>query len=318
MPAYRTNLFAGSGFPSCTILAIAIVLGLSTSGCDNSGGIGRGVVGMFGETGLGWGDFLYPRAITASPENKIFVADKSGRIQRFDADGKYEAGWWMPDWKAGKPIGLTVHPDGRLFIADTHYSRVMIFDQDGILLESFGEQGDGPGQFRLVTDVAIDDAGFIYVGEYGGNDRVSKFSPDLEFVRFIGAERVAGVRLSRPAGLAIDGDQTLWVADACNHRIVRFSLDGEYLMSFGSVGVEPGQLRFPYDIDVCRDGSLLVSEFSNNRLQWFDRAGKSLRIWGRGGRKPGELYSPWGATEAANGRLYVLDSVNNRVQIVKL
>ncbi len=310
--------------PPIVFVSRFLLLCISTSlfgpfllGCENSALTGGGVVGMFGSTGLGWGDFSYPRAITASKDNKIFVADKSGRIQRFDAEGEFEVGWWMPEWKAGKPVGLTVHADGRLFIADTHYSRVMIYDQEGRFLDSFGEHGDGPGQFRMVTDVAIDDRGFIYVAEYGGNDRVSKFSPDLEFVTTMGERPIDGNRLSRPAGLAIDGQQTLWVADACNHRIVRFSLDGEYLQSFGSVGTEAGQLRWPYDINVCRDGTLVVSEFGNNRLQWFDKAGQSLKTWGRGGRNPGELYSPWGVIEAANGLLYVLDSLNNRVQIIK-
>lgn len=288
------------------------------AGCSDGSGPGGGVTGQFGRTGLGWGDFSYPRAITSSAESKIFVADKSGRIQRFGADGSFEIGWWMPERKAGKPIGMTVHPDGRLFIADTHYSRVLIYDQDGNELGRLGEYGDGPGQFRMVTDVAIDPDGFIYVAEYGGNDRITKFAPDLSFVQHIGELPVGGQRLSRPAGLAIDSELTLWVADACNHRVVGFALDGTYLTSFGSVGTQPGQLRWPYDINVCKDGSLLVSEFGNNRLQWFDKKGAALKVWGRQGRSLGELYSPWGAVEAANGLLYVLDSLNNRVQIVKL
>lgn len=309
---------AARSWSACLILSciFTCLLCLLACGCERSAG-GGGVRGVFGDTGLGWGDFSYPRAITSSDDNKIFIADKSGRIQRFSAQGEFEVGWWMPDWKAGKPIGLTVHPDGRLFVADTHYGRVMIFDQEGQLLGSFGERGTGPGQFQLVTDVAVDRQGFVYVAEYGGNDRITKFSPTLEFVRTFGEEPVGGYRLSRPAGLAIDQQQTLWVADACNHRIVQFSLDGEYLQSFGSVGVQVGQLRWPYDINVCRDGSLVVSEFGNHRLQWFDTAGRSLKTWGRQGRRPGELYSPWGVVEAANGLLYVLDSLNNRVQIVK-
>ena len=315
MPQCRAIRLISKSSPA---LLFTSLLGLILLGCDESPPRSGGVVGAFGKTGLGWGDFSYPRAITASAEGKIFIADKSGRIQRFDPQGQVETGWWMPDWRAGKPIGLTVHPDGRLFIADTHYSRVMIFTQDGTRLGSFGESGDAPGQFRMVTDVAVDDAGFIYVGEYGGNDRITKFSPDLEFIKTIGEEPVGGARLSRPAGLAIDHEQTLWVADACNHRVVRFSLEGEYLQSFGSVGTEAGRLRWPYDVNVCRDGSLVVSEFGNNRLQWFDTSGRSLKTWGRQGRRVGELYSPWGAIEAANGLLYVLDSLNNRVQIVKL
>lgn len=300
--------------PLTSLLSLAPLLLIH---CEKPPLTDNGVVGAFGQTGIGWGDLHYPRAIAVSQGSRIFIADKSGRIQRFSPEGQFEAGWRMPDWKSGKPIGLTVHHDGRLFIADTHYSRVMIYDQDGNFLAKFGENGLGPGQFQLVTDVVVDRYGNIYVGEYGGNDRISKFAPDLTFIKCFGDQPVGGARLSRPAGLAIDADDNLWVADACNHRIVKFGLDGEYVAGFGEMGLAPGQLRWPYDIDVRADGTLLISEYGNNRLQWFDRSGKSIRVWGQAGRNLGELYSPWGAVEAPNGLLYVLDSLNHRVQIVR-
>lgn len=302
---------------SCLLIFSVIALA-SSGGCEKPSLTGNGVVAVVGQSGLGDGDFSYPRAITLASDGKVFVADKSGRVQRFSAQGHFERSWHMPERRAGKPIGMTVHPDGRLFVADTHYSRVVIFDRDGRELGRFGEQGDGPGQFRLVTDVAIDSKGFVYVAEYGGNDRISKFTPQGRFIKTFGEAPIDGLRLSRPAGLDIDAEQTLWVADACNHRIVRFSLEGELLGTFGKVGEAAGELRWPYDINVCADGSLLVTEFGNSRLQWFDTEGNSLKIWGGSGRKPGELYSPWGAIESADGMLYIVDSLNNRLQIVRL
>lgn len=299
-------------------IAGTAVAAACVAGCQRPALTDSGVVAVFGSPGLGWGDFIYPRAIAVAPDGRLFVADKSGRIQRFDADGHFEAGWWMPEYQAGKPIGLTVHPDGRLFVADTHYSRVVIFDRDGQQLGDFGSFGDGPGQFRLVTDVVVDREGFIYVGEYGGNDRISKWSADLTFIKHIADQPIAGVRLSRPAGLVIDEQQTLWVADACNHRVLHLSLDGELLDPvIGGVGQAAGKLRWPYDINICLDGSLLVSEYGNNRLQFFSRDGRSLQTWGSHGRRLGELYSPWGAVEGPTGSVYVLDSLNHRVQIFR-
>jgi DNA-binding beta-propeller fold protein YncE len=69
----------------------------------------------------------------------------------------------MPEWSAGKPTGLGVAPDGTVYAADTHYSRVMIFDPDGRHLGEFGSHGHGPGQFVLPSDVAVDEEGCIYV-----------------------------------------------------------------------------------------------------------------------------------------------------------
>jgi DNA-binding beta-propeller fold protein YncE len=243
--------------------------------------------------------------------------DKSARVQRFSPDGAFEVSWRMPAKEAGKPVGLTVHQDGSVFVADTHYHRVVIYDRDGNLRGDFGEQGDGDGQFRLPTDVAVDRDGFIYVSEYNGNDRVTKWSPDLEFVGQISPPEIAGEPLARPAGLDIDDAQTLWIADACNHRIVGMTLNGEVTAVFGDQGVEPGQLRYPYDITVTPEQTLLVCEYGNSRLQWFDRQGRSLEVWGGPGRDLGQLWSPWGAAVGANGRVYVVDSLNSRVQIVE-
>ncbi|HUU82033.1 MAG TPA: SMP-30/gluconolactonase/LRE family protein [Phycisphaerae bacterium] len=296
------------------VLSLAVA---AVAGCEPPPLSDNGVVGVFGGIGLADGRFSYPRAIAVGSDGSIYVVDKTARIQRFDTEGAFVCGWHMPEKLAGKPVGLSVHPDGRLFVPDTHYYRVLVYDGQGTLLTQFGERGDGPGQFQLPTDVAFDREGFIYVGEYAGNDRITKWTPDLQYVSAIGEEEIDGRRLARPAGIDIDDEQTLWVADACNHRIVRFSLDGEVLAVFGEMGKEPGQLRYPYDITVTPQDTLLVCEYGNSRLQWFDKDGRSLGVWGEPGRQIGQVWSPWGAAVGADGRVYVVDSYNNRVQIVR-
>ncbi len=278
----------------------------------------NGVVHTFGYQGMGPGEFGYPRAIAASPDGKLFIVDKTARIQRFDADGNYETGWSMPEYVAGKPVGLSVHADGRVFVADTHYHRVMVFDPDGTELARFGSPGNGDGQFQLPTDVTFDVRGFIYVAEYNGNDRVTKWSRDYQFISSLIDGDIDGRPLRRPSAISIDDQQTLWIADACNHRILRFDLDGNLLAQFGRMGKDPGEMRYPYDLALTPDGDLLVCEYGNCRLQWFDAAGNSLRTWGGPGRQLGELNSPWGATYGPEGRVFVLDSLNARVQKIKL
>lgn len=297
------------------VAGVALCLSLTT--CDPPPITDSGVVGIFGGVGLGPGQFSYPRAITAEPNGSVFVVDKNGRVQRFSPDGVFETFWRMPETEYGKPVGLKVHPDGRIFVADTHYHRVMIFDRDGNPLGSFGSEGFGDGQFQLPTDVAFDNQGHIYVSEYYGNDRITKWSSDWKFVAAFGETEIEGRRLTRPTGLAIDEEQTLWVADACNHRLVRFSLDGEVLAAFGRFGQEPGEMRYPYDVDISPENTLLVCEYEGNRLQWFTKDGRSLRTWGRAGRAPGELFAPWGAAYGPGGRVYALDSLNSRVQIIR-
>jgi DNA-binding beta-propeller fold protein YncE len=287
-----------------------------TGGCRPSGDA-HGVVGAFGRMGLGPGDFTYPRAIAVAPDGHVFVVDKSGRVQRFSPDGEYETGWKMPRTATGVPVGLSVHPDGRLFVPDTHNHRVQVFDRDGVLLAEFGSEGDGPGEFSLPTDVAFDAAGNVYVAEYYLTDRISRWSPDLKFIQSFGEEPIDGLRLTRPSGIAVDREQTLWVSDACNHRIVQFSLDGKVLRTFGEFGAEPGKMRYPYDLCITPDDTIMICEFEGDRLQWFDKTGRSLRVWGERGREVGQVASPWGAAYGPDGRIYIVDSRNDRVQILQ-
>jgi DNA-binding beta-propeller fold protein YncE len=287
-------------------------------GCGQQGQTARdarSVVSTIGRQGLSSGQFYYPRAIAAAPDGTIFVADKTGRIQRFAASGQLEKVWETPEHKAGYPVGMTVAPDGRLFVADTHYSRVLIYDRDGNLLATFGTAGRGPGEFEMPTDVAVDRDGNIYVSETGGNDRISKFNAAFHYVKSFAGADDGEAATSRPVGLTIDADNTLWVADAVNHRLLRFSLDGQLLGKIGSMGNEPGQFRYPYDTAMMPDGTLIVVEYGNSRLQQVTADGKSLRTWGQAGWQVGQLGYPWGVAVIGK-KVYAVDSGNNRVQVI--
>ncbi len=300
--------FILTGIISVTMMAFS---------CDRPALTGNGVVGSFGGVGLASGSFNYPRAISVEKSGAILVVDKAGRIQRFSPDGEFLSSWRMPETSKGKPVGLTVHEDGRIFVADTHYHRILIFNPEGELVGQFGTNGNGDGEFQLPTDVAIDDDGFIYVSEYNGNDRITKWSPSFEFVKSFGESEVLGKRLNRPAALAIDGEGILWVADACNHRIVRFTLDGEVIDTIGHRGRGEDEFRYPYDIDIRDDGTVLICEYGGDRLHWLSATGESKKNWGGSGRELGELSGPWGAAFGVDGRVYVVDSMNSRVQIIR-
>lgn len=287
------------------------------AGCDPPPLTPSGVIAAFGAQGMAQGAFVTPRAIAVGPDGSVYVADKTARIQRFSPQGEYEAQWSMPERAAGKPVGVFVSPDQRVFVADTHYSRIMVYDRDGNELARFGEHGTGDGQFLLTTDVAMDADGYLYVSEYGGNDRISKWTPDYRFVCVLVAGEVAGRSLARPSALDIDAQQTLWVADSCNHRLLRFDLSGRLIAHFGEMGDGAGQMRFPYDVSATPDGNVLVCEYANSRLQWFSPDGRSLRTWGAQGRELGQLWAPWGAAIGPEGNVFVIDTLNCRVQVIR-
>ncbi len=298
-------------------IAFALLAGIAALvGCERRATDAvPGLLFSFGRTGLGPGEFSYPRAAALSGDGRLYVIDKAARVQCFSADGTFALDWRMSDWQAGKPTGVFVARDGRVYVADTHYARVQIFDPNGAPLAMFGSFGEGPGQFILPTDVAIDDEGFIYVSEYGGNDRISKFTPSFEYVMSFAGKDDGEGRTERPQSMLIRGE-TLWVTDSCQHRICAYTLDGKLKIAFGRNGSAVGEVHFPYGLDMLSDGTLVVSEFGNNRIQRFAQDGRSLGVWGIAGRRPGELAYPWAVAVGAGGRVYVLDSGNNRVQVI--
>lgn len=302
--------------PRGRLLVAGSLLAALAGGCGDDGRQPGGVLRVFGRTGMGPGELSYPRAAVFGAGGELFIVDKAARIQRFAPGGEFLGDWRMPDWEAGKPTGLGAAPDGRIYVADTHYARVVIFTPDGREVGRFGRHGTGPGEFILPTDVAVDADGCVYVAEYGGNDRVSRFSPRHEYLLSFGGADAGPARLRRPQALVLAPDGTLWVADACNHRIARFTREGQFLGAFGRSGTGPGELSFPYGLDLLSDGTLVVAEFGNSRVQRFHPDGHPLGTWGTPGRRPGELAYPWAVVAGPGDRLYVLDSGNNRVQVL--
>ncbi len=299
------------------LLCAAMFLAGCDSSSDSPGEVD--VVDAIGRTGRGPGEFIYPRAIDLADDGSLFVADKTGRIQRISQSGKFLGIIQMPLTEAGKPTGISVCPEGNLYVADTHYHRVVVFSPAGKMLRQFGRFGEDAGCFIYPTDVAFAPDGRIFVSEYGGNDRVSIFSRAGEFLGSFGSPGSGRGQLSRPSALCVDAERgRLYVADACNHRIAIYNLDGELTGYIGSTGSEPGRLRYPYDLALMSDGNLLVCEYGNNRLQVFSPDGRSLGTFGSAGRQLGQLAYPWAVAVDGKKRAYVVDAGNNRVQVWQL
>lgn len=285
-------------------------------------GCGRGAAELpqpqfiFGHTGMGPSEFNYPRAAVIGPNQLLYIVDKGGRIQAFNQDGQYQFEWHMPQIDAGKPTGLGVGPDGTIYAADTHYSRVIWFSPTGQELGRIGSFGDTPGQFHLPTDVAVSASGEIYVSEYGGNDRVNRFTSDWKFIDSFGGRDAGEASMERPQCLRFAPDGTLWICDSCHHRVCHFTADGKLLGAFGKEGHAPGEFCFPYNVELLSDGTLVVCEYGNNRVQHLTVKGEYLGEWGEAGRQPGQAAYPWALAVGKDDRLFIVDSGNNRVQVI--
>ncbi len=293
-------------------------------GCDDhppTAGAPIRAVAISGEIGRAPGQLIYPRAFDTDGES-LFIIDKTARVQRWSLAGEPLNEWTMPEFSRGKPTGVTVGPDGLVYVADTHEHRVAVFNASGEMIDSWGAYGFGPGEFIYPTDVTFksDAAGeirLIYVSEYGGNDRVSAFDADHNYLfSFDGSQ--TGDRFARPQSIVYDpAHDVIYVADASNHRVAVLSAQGEPLTSFGRADQLPGdadgEFRYPYGLALADDGTLLVAEFGGHRVRRINPVtGATLEISGRGGDGPGELRSPW-AVAVVGRRAFVLDSGHNRV-----
>ncbi len=291
-------------------------------GCVPQSGVGALPDLVWGRRGLSDGRLMKPRAMVIGPQDLLYVVDMTGRIQVFDRDGNYLRGWRTPLIKQGRPTGLGFARDGTLLVADTHYFRVLFYSPTGELDESRsigGEHGDDPGQFHFVTDVAEDNRGHFFIGQYGQVDRIQEFDPAGKFLRYWGTQGSGPGEFSRPQALLFDQDNLLWVLDACNHRVQVFDVladtaEPKLVDMWGEAGAAIGQLQYPYGLDFDADGTLLIAEFGNHRIQRFSRTGEPLEVWGQVGTAEGQFSSPWALGIDSQRALHVLDTMNHRMQ----
>jgi iron(III) transport system ATP-binding protein len=258
-----------------------------------------------------------PRGMTVSPDGEYLVLDNAGRLLVFDAQGKLQRKWWMPEYSVGKPEGVCVLKDGRIAVADTHYHRVVLFNHDGEVVGKFGKLGKGPGEFVYPVSVVQDDNENLYVCEYGnGNDRAQKFRPDGTFVAQIGSYGTDDGQFQRPSGAAWH-DGRLYITDAFNNRIQVFDEEGKLVAILGTSD-KISDLYYPYDIAVSPGGDLYVVEYGAGRVSKFDQSGKLLGRYGHPGSDSGEFKTPWGLAVDERGRVYVCDTGNHRIVELEL
>jgi DNA-binding beta-propeller fold protein YncE len=271
---------------------------------------------VWGRRGRQDGDLIKPRAVAIDAQDRLFIVDYTARIQVFDRDGHFLGPCWTPpDYRNGRPSGLSIDRDGNLLVSDSHYHCLRIYSAEGELLRTIGgEAGSGPGQLAYVSDALQDAEGYYYVAEFGENGRITKLDSEGRFVKCWGSPGTEPGQFARARALALGPDGNLYVADACNHRIQVFSRDGDLLACWGSPGSEPGELMYPYDLAFGLHGELYVVEYGNHRVQKFTKEGRSLGCWGGPGREPGRLCSPWALAVDSKGRVHVIDSENHRVQ----
>lgn len=274
---------------------------------------------VIGRRGVGPGQFNKPRSLACDREDNLYVADVTGRIQKFDRDGRFVRQWQMPVTDLGKPKGMGLDPGGRVLVVEPHYMRVNHFDGEGRLALQWGTRGTNAGAFILPRSIAVNRRGEYFLSEYTVVDRVQRFDPAPGggapvFGRAWGEPGDKPGQFNRAEGLAVGPDDAVYVADSCNHRIQVFDREGKFLREHGRPGSNPGEYSYPYDVCVDAGGLQFVCEFGNSRVSVLDASDRLVEVVGGPGAGAGQFANPWSVALDSRGNLYVADSQNHRVQ----
>ena len=230
---------------------------------------GKYPVIIFDRTGrfLGsWGEgmFTRPHGLCIGPDETIYCVDDEGNaIRQFTLDGKplsaitvaqpsptgYKPGYPHSVARSGPPFcyptDLALSAGGDIYVSDGYgNARIHRYSPDGKLSLSWGQPGNGPGEFVLPHGLCIDKAGQIYVADRE-NKRIQVFSPEGEFI-------TQWTDVYCPNKMVIDDEENMYVAemglvvqgdadhpqffpDAPHGRITVRNLSGDILAEWGAL-----------------------------------------------------------------------------------
>jgi DNA-binding beta-propeller fold protein YncE len=220
---------------------------------------------------------------------------------------------------------------------------VLVFDQSGNLIRSWGGPGQGYNWPKSEHSVYIDDNDFIWLA---GNDKTDgqllKFTMDGKFVLQIGkpiegADSNSTERLGSPADIAVDvAAHEVYAADGySNRRVVVFDSEtGAYKRHWGAYGNKPSDEKTPpYDpnkpvsqqfgnpvhcVRISKDGLVYVCDRTNDRYQIFKKDGTfvSEHFFERNTRLNGSVYEIAFSPDKEQKFIYMVDGSNGEVRIV--
>lgn len=170
---------------------------------------------------FGGGMFVFPHSIFVDRDNNVWVADGDGAngkghtVVKFSATGKV----LMTLGKQGvagnghetfnRPSGVAIAPDGDIFVSDGHggdsNARIVRFSKDGKYITEWGMKGTGQGEFGGLHGLALDSRGRVFVSDRE-NNRIEIFDKSGKFLE-------EWKQFSKPSGIFIDGNDTIYVAD---------------------------------------------------------------------------------------------------------
>ena len=310
---------------------------------------GTGERGYSGDGGPATGARLNgPRGVAVDGSGNLYIADRGNdRIRRVDAGGTIttiagtgEQGYSGDGGPAtgarlNTPRGVAVDGLGAVYIAEWGNHRIRRVDAGGTIttVAGTGEGGysgdGGPAAgawLHTPEGVTVDGAGNLYIADRG-NHRIRRVdgAGTITTVAGTGESDFGGdggpaveAWLYHPAGVAVDGSGSVYIADSWNDRIRRVDKGG-------IITTVAAQLNFPKGVAVDDSGNLYIADYGNHRIRRVDSSGTITTVagtgeWdfgGDGGPAAGaRLALPHDVAVDGSGNLYIADTWNARIRRV--
>jgi sugar lactone lactonase YvrE len=261
---------------------------------------------------------LQPYGVTVDSKGNLYVADqKVGAIFIFTTDKETKDVELIKNSvhaHFSRIIGLAMDDNDRLFVSDPGLRHVLIFDKDHKAEDVITDGMVDPGGLAIDTKNRL-----LYVADVE-LDQVLVYDADtLKLIRKIGTtghkhELTTPGDFSKPAGVAVDQEGNLYVADTYNDRIEIFDADGQFVGTFGKAGDGPGYFGRPKGVAIDGDGHIWVADGMQDRVQVFNKEGQLLIVMGGHGLLPGQFQGLVGITIDKQNRVFTTEIFPGRAQ----
>ncbi len=259
---------------------------------------------------------LQPYGLAVDSTGNLYIADqKVGAIFMFDTETR-EVDLIKNSVHAhfARIIGLAMDDSDRLFVSDPGLRHILVFDKDHKPEDVITDGVVEPGGLAIDTQNRL-----LYVADVQ-LDQVLVYDADtLKQLRKIGTtghnhELTSPGDFSKPAGVAVDAEGNLYVADTYNNRVEIFDADGNFVSTFGKAGDGPGYFSRPKGIAIDGDGHIWVADGMQDRVQVFNKDGQLLISFGGHGLLPGQFQGLVGITIDKRNRVFTSEIFPGRAQ----